>query len=69
MDIKSLPVFQKKVKKFSLQEDFESRVVWRRLTEALKQNDTEAAATAKHEVMTVHTYQGTMQGSIRRVVW
>lgn len=45
-----MPRFLKKVRKFSLQEENESRIVWRCLTEALEREDIEAAAAAKHEV-------------------
>ena len=45
-----MPTIRKKVQKFSLQQDFESRVVWRHVTEAIQREDSEAAAIAKHEV-------------------
>ena len=45
-----MPTIRKKVKKFSLQEPYESRVIWRHLTAALEREDSEAASIAKHEV-------------------
>lgn len=44
------PVIRKKIKKFTKQEPYESRVVWKHLTEALEKQDSEAAAEAKHAV-------------------
>lgn len=45
-----MPCVRKKVKKFSLQDENESRSVWRYVTEALEREDAQAAAAAKHEV-------------------
>lgn len=45
-----MPTIRKKLKKFSLQEENESRIVWKYVTEALEREDAEAAAAAKHEV-------------------
>ena len=47
------PVIRKKIKKLSKQEPFESRVVWRHLTEALAREESEAAGEAKHAVRAV----------------
>lgn len=53
MDVRTMPSIRKKLKKFSLQEEYESRVIWRHLTAALEREDAEAAAAAKHEVSTL----------------
>ena len=52
MDVKSIPTVRKKLKKFHLQDENESRSVWRYVTEALEREDAEAASVAKHEVCT-----------------
>ena len=44
------PTIRKKIKKLSKQEPYESRVVWRNLTEAMARDDSEAAGEAKHTV-------------------
>ena len=46
------PTIRKKIKKLSKQEAYESRVVWRDLTEAMARGDSETAAEAKHTVST-----------------
>ena len=46
----SNPTIRKKIKKQDKQEPYESRVVWRHLTESLERGDKEAAAEAKHTV-------------------
>ena len=50
LDIRSMPRIRKKVKKFALQQECESRIVWKNVTEALQREDAEAAADAKHQV-------------------
>lgn len=50
LDVRSKPCIRKKIEKFSLQKDHESRVVWKFVTQALEREDIEAAAAAKHEV-------------------
>ena len=44
------PTIRKKIKKLSKQEPYESRVVWKDLTEAMARGDSEAAGEAKHTV-------------------
>lgn len=56
LDIRTIPRIRKKILKFSLQEENESRVVWKFVTQALEREDTEAASTAKHEVYNLATY-------------
>ena len=46
----SSPTVRKKIKKLSKQEPYESRIVWRELTEALARGDSTTAAEAKHTV-------------------
>ena len=46
------PTIRKKIKKLSKQEPYESRIVWRDLTEAMARGDSETAAEAKHTVST-----------------
>ena len=46
------PTVRKKIKKLSKQEPYESRIVWRDLTEAMARGDSETAAEAKHTVST-----------------
>lgn len=53
LDVRSKPCIRKKIEKFSLQKDNESRVVWKFVTQALEREDIEAAAAAKHEVLTI----------------
>ena len=48
------PTIRKKIKKLSKQEAYESRVVWRDLTEAMARDDSEAAGEAKHIVRYIH---------------
>lgn len=50
MDLTSKPRIRKKVERFSLQQEYESRKVWRYVTEALEREDAEAASSAKYEV-------------------
>jgi hypothetical protein len=50
-DTSSTPRIRKKIQKFSLQENYESRVVWKFVTQALEREDTESASAAKHEVV------------------
>ena len=45
-----MQTIRKKIKKLDKQEPYESRVVWRHLTESLERGDKEAAAEAKHTV-------------------
>ena len=49
------PTIRKKIKKLSKQEPYESRVVWRDLTEAIARDDSEAAGEAKHTVRPSYT--------------
>lgn len=56
MDVRSMLRTRKKVKKFNLQEENESRKVWKYVTEALEREDSAAAATAKHEVFKKKLY-------------
>ena len=44
------PTVRKKIKKLSKQEPYESRIVWRDLTEAMARGDSETAAEAKYTV-------------------
>lgn len=48
--MKSARRIRKKILKFSLQEEYESRVVWKFVTQALEREDIESASSAKHEV-------------------
>lgn len=50
LDVRNKPCIRKKIEKFSLQKDHESRVVWKFVTQALEREDVEAAAAAKHDV-------------------
>ena len=52
------PIIRKKIKKLSKQEPFESRVVWRELTESLARDDSEAAGEAKHAVSRFYSSHG-----------
>lgn len=47
LDMSSMPVFPKNVKKVAEQEKFESRRLWREVTQGLKSNNIEQATTAK----------------------
>lgn len=50
MDIRSTPRIRKKIEKFHLQKENESRTIWKFVTEALEREDNDAASVAKHEV-------------------
>ena len=50
IDVRLTPTIRKKVRKISLQEKYESRVVWRNVTMALEKEDSEAATAAKRKV-------------------
>ena len=47
LDMSSMPVVPKHVKKVAEQEKFESRRLWREVTQGLKSNNIEQATTAK----------------------
>ncbi|XP_003390235.1 PREDICTED: oxysterol-binding protein-related protein 9-like [Amphimedon queenslandica] len=49
-DIHNMPTIRKKFQKIERQEPIESKRRWRKVTEALKENDIEAATDAKHEL-------------------
>ena len=49
----STPTVRKKIRKLPMQESYESRIVWRDLTEAMARGDSEAAVEAKHIVSTL----------------
>lgn len=53
LDTRELPVFRKRVCPQSRQEECESRLLWHKVTHALKTGDIEAATSAKHEVSQV----------------
>ncbi|XP_028404768.1 oxysterol-binding protein-related protein 9-like [Dendronephthya gigantea] len=50
IDTKTMPVFKKRVAPLDKQEEFESRRLWRDVTEALKTNDIESATAGKHKL-------------------
>ena len=47
VDTKHMPVMKKKVKPIDKQEAYDSRRLWRDVTKALKEKDTEAATDGK----------------------
>lgn len=50
VDVNSIPIFKKKVRPVSDQDENESRKVWREVTAGLKMNDIEKATNAKFQV-------------------
>lgn len=53
LDTQKIQTTCKKMKKLSVQDPGESRRRWQHVTEALKRNNLEAAADAKHTVSSV----------------
>uniref|UniRef100_A0A182PM29 Oxysterol-binding protein n=1 Tax=Anopheles epiroticus TaxID=199890 RepID=A0A182PM29_9DIPT len=50
VDVNSIPIYKKKVRPVSEQDENESRKVWREVTAGLKMNDIEKATNAKFQV-------------------
>ena len=50
----STPITRKKWKTLSTLESSDSRVIWQHVTEAIRTNNAEAAADAKHQVIDLH---------------
>ena len=50
MDTLNLPTIRKKKKRLAAQNSEESQVIWKDVTEALRNKDIQAATAAKHTV-------------------